>query len=149
MRSMSHWPIAITVGELGRAMSIATNAITFGLTMWRSIYIFRIDPRLRSDNTLTTKLVYSGNTHFFNLTRCTVWTILMDRWHTVCVGLLLVWTLPVFWLFYTGLSCFSISWWLYLTRCLWSQTYEADPCHISHKPFCANLILGNFRCITF
>ena len=53
----------IAVGETARAISMATNAAAFGLTLWRSIYIFRIDPRLRADNTLTTKLVYSGNTY--------------------------------------------------------------------------------------
>ena len=44
-----------------RVISITADALVFGLTLWRTIYIFKLDTNIRGNYKITEALVYNGN----------------------------------------------------------------------------------------
>ena len=54
--------IIIIVGVITRAVSVTTDAVVLGITLWKTFYIFRIDREARSTTKLTTALAYNGTT---------------------------------------------------------------------------------------
>lgn len=58
----SYCYIIIIVGVITRAVSVTTDAVVLGITLWKTFYIFQIDREARSTTKLTTALAYNGNT---------------------------------------------------------------------------------------
>lgn len=44
-----------------RVVSITADALVFGLTLWRTIYVFKLDTHIRGNYKITEALVYNGN----------------------------------------------------------------------------------------
>ena len=53
----------IPVGVITRAVSVANDAVVLGITLWKTIYIFRMDQEARHNTKLTTTLAYNGNSY--------------------------------------------------------------------------------------
>lgn len=49
------------VGVITRSISMAADAVVLGLTLWKTIYIFREDAEVRANSKLTTTLAHGGN----------------------------------------------------------------------------------------
>lgn len=43
-----------------RAISVAADAVVLGLTLWKTIHIFREDAEARANSKITTTLAYGG-----------------------------------------------------------------------------------------
>lgn len=50
-----------TVGVITRAISVTADAMVLGLTLWKTIYIFKEKAEVRASSKLTTTLAYGGN----------------------------------------------------------------------------------------
>ncbi|KAK7688733.1 hypothetical protein QCA50_008272 [Cerrena zonata] len=81
-----HWHIAglgqisfcINIGVITRAISVATDAVVLGLTLWKTIYIFREKAEVRASSKLTTRLAYGGSMQFGTLLVLNILAVLLD-----------------------------------------------------------------------
>ena len=48
------------VGVITRAIAVIADAIVLGLTLWKTLFIFRVEKEARAATKLTTTLAYNG-----------------------------------------------------------------------------------------
>lgn len=69
-----------------RTISVTADAVVLGLTLWKTIYIFREREEVRAGSKLTTRLAYGGN--IVNIDDFILVTdIIVDRLYAIWVGL--------------------------------------------------------------
>lgn len=49
------------MGVITRSVSIGADAAVLGLTLWKTIYFFKLDKEARQGKTLTSTLAYNGS----------------------------------------------------------------------------------------
>ncbi|KAK7688703.1 hypothetical protein QCA50_008241 [Cerrena zonata] len=65
-------------GVITRAISVVADAVVLGLTLWKTIYIFREKAELRAHSKLTTRLAYGGSMEFGILLLLNILAVLLD-----------------------------------------------------------------------
>ena len=53
------------VGVITRAIAVIADAIVLGLTLWKTLFIFRVEKEARAATKLTTTLAYNGTIYLF------------------------------------------------------------------------------------
>ena len=53
------------VGVITRAVAVIADAIVLGLTLWKTLFIFRVEKEARAATKLTTTLAYNGMIYLF------------------------------------------------------------------------------------
>ena len=56
------------VGVITRAISVSADATILGLTLWKTVYIFKVDPEVRENSRLTTTLARTGSFFWYYVT---------------------------------------------------------------------------------
>ncbi|KAK7688710.1 hypothetical protein QCA50_008248 [Cerrena zonata] len=68
----------IDMGVITRAISVTADAVVLGLTLWKTIYIFREGAEVRVGSKLTTRLAYGGSMQFGILLLLNILAVLLD-----------------------------------------------------------------------
>ncbi|KAK7688790.1 hypothetical protein QCA50_008330 [Cerrena zonata] len=66
------------VGVITRAIYVAANAAVLVLTLWKTLYIFKMDQEVRANSKLTSALLLNGSVHFGVLLILNVILVVLD-----------------------------------------------------------------------
>ncbi|KAK7690786.1 hypothetical protein QCA50_005886 [Cerrena zonata] len=73
--------VIVTIALMGviiRTVFVAADALVLGLTLWKTIYIFKEDAQVRANSKLTTTLAYGGSIQFSVLLILNILAALLD-----------------------------------------------------------------------
>ncbi|KAK7693026.1 hypothetical protein QCA50_002591 [Cerrena zonata] len=71
-------PYKYSLAVITRTISVTADAVVLGLTLWKTIYIFREREEVRAGSKLTTRLAYGGSMQFGLLLLLNILAVLLD-----------------------------------------------------------------------